>query len=41
VVFLEVSQRRELLGVSPYRILIHPGPGDKAVLEKEYQEFAK
>jgi hypothetical protein len=27
--------------VLKYRILIHPGPGDKAVLEQEYQEFAK
>ena len=24
-----------------YRILVHPGPGDKTALEKEYQEFAK
>jgi len=26
--------------VLKYRILVHPGPGDKAVLEKEYQEYA-
>ena len=24
-----------------YRILVHPGLGDKGVLEKEYQSFAK
>jgi hypothetical protein len=24
-----------------YRILVHPGPGDKTAMEKEYQEFAK